>query len=152
MFNSTGNFGFQGGTNHTNIMPYEYHKHSSLLSAISQQDVCGPKHFTRPGSDLIGREDEREISPLPEQHEMSSQREENPQNFMVLQACPQTETTTSADVSANAAEMANTLDRYIEDLREANKQAEESLLNRQTATSTIEVKQNKQQPLDKAPK
>ena len=47
---------------------------------------------------------------------------------MVLQACPQTVTTNSAEVS-NAAEMASTLDRYIEDLRAANKQAEETLLN-----------------------
>ena len=80
----------------------------------------GSKHFTQAnGSDIIGREDVREISPLPEHFEMSSQREDN-QNFMVLQACPQT-SSNSTEAAANDAEMGNTLDRYIGDLREANK-------------------------------
>ena len=47
--------------------------------------------------------------------------------------------------------MGNTLDRYIEDLREANKQAEETLLDRQT-TDTFEVKQKKPESLEKTSK
>ena len=69
-------------------MPYEFNKHSSLLLSNSQHEVVASKHFTQAnGSDIIGREDVREISPLPEHFDMSSQREDN-QNFMVLQACP----------------------------------------------------------------
>lgn len=85
----------------------------------------GSKHFTQPSCSYDIEEDvEREIDPISLRRDQIDgyEMEDNGQGFLILRECDNlnSQSATTSDVR----EMTNNLDRYIEDLREANLEAD----------------------------